>query len=190
MHLVGIMAVCAACAVQGRASARQRRMLTRLSQTDALTGIVNRRGFQERFAAELALARRERRPIGLLVVDLDGFKRLNDSAGHAAGDDLLRWVAATLGAGARPDGVVGRLGGDEFVMLLRPPATDPRTTAERLRAALAERTPASVGTAVLDAQDGSFAALYALADAELYREKAKRRPVAHERPAPALGLGR
>ncbi|MFI7597947.1 diguanylate cyclase [Actinoplanes sp. NPDC049681] len=173
MHLAGILAVAAACAIQGHAAARQRQLLTRLSRVDPLTEVLNRRGFEERFAAELHEARRAGRALGLLIFDLDGFKLLNDTAGHAAGDELLRWVAATLRAGVPEHGVVGRLGGDEFVVVL-PSAVDAPETAERLRQALAERTAASVGTAVLDPDAAGFEELYAHADAELYAEKAAR----------------
>ena len=171
MHLIGMVLVAVACFRQGRAAARQRTLLTTLSQTDALTGSLNRRGFTERFAAALAAAARDDTPLSLLVFDLDGFKQLNDTAGHAAGDELLRWTAARLAAGPDP---VGRLGGDEFVVLGPRPAGEARAVAERLRAALAERVPASVGVAALGLHGTGFAELYAHADAELYREKAAR----------------
>jgi diguanylate cyclase (GGDEF)-like protein len=175
MQLAGILSVSAGCAVQGRAAARQRRLLTRLSVVDVLTDCLNRRGFSERFAAELSHAHRTDRALSLLVLDLDGFKQVNDSRGHAAGDELLRWVAATLKAGLHPHDVVGRLGGDEFVVLLTSVSVaDSGAAAERLRAALAERTPASLGLATLE-QDGTFDALYARADARLYADKAERR---------------
>ncbi|MEV4639531.1 GGDEF domain-containing protein [Actinoplanes sp. NPDC049548] len=173
MHLAGILAVAAACAFQGHSAARQRLLLTRLSKVDPLTDVLNRRGFEERFLAELEDARRTGRSLGLLIFDLDGFKLLNDTAGHAAGDELLRWVAGTLRAGLPEQDVVGRLGGDEFVVVLRS-ATEVAAAAERLRRALAERTPASLGTAVLNRDGTDFEALYLHADAELYAEKASR----------------
>jgi diguanylate cyclase (GGDEF)-like protein len=175
LHLTGALTVSAGYALQGRSAARQRALLTRLSQVDPLTETLNRRGIEERFAAEAAHARRTGDTLGVLVLDLDGFKQLNDTAGHAAGDELLRWVAGTLRGGVDANDVVGRLGGDEFVVLLRSaPAASVRPVAERLRAALAERTPASVGTAVLDVHGADFPALYGHADAELYAEKATR----------------
>lgn len=173
MHLAGILAVAVACAVQGHVAARQRRLLTRLSRIDPLTEVLNRRGFEERCATELEEARRDGRALGLLIFDLDGFKLLNDTAGHAAGDELLRWVAGTLRAGLPAGDLVGRLGGDEFVVVLRSAAEVP-AVAERLRRELAERTPASLGTAVLDRDGADFEALYLHADAELYAEKATR----------------
>ncbi|RZU54400.1 diguanylate cyclase (GGDEF)-like protein [Krasilnikovia cinnamomea] len=169
MHLVGFGLVTAACAVQGSASAERRRRLTDLSQTDALTGLLNRRGVEDRITDRL----RGGDPVGLVLVDLDGFKTLNDTAGHAAGDELLRWVATTLTAHAPPGSVVGRLGGDEFVALI--PGADAQAVAEELRAALAPRTAASVGVAVPDSEGTGFAELYAHADTHLYAEKAVRR---------------
>ncbi|BFU44739.1 diguanylate cyclase domain-containing protein [Krasilnikovia sp. MM14-A1004] len=169
MHLLGFGAVAAACAAQGRDSARRRRRLTDLSQTDALTGLLNRRGFEDRCAALL----RPGATTGLVLFDLDGFKALNDTAGHAAGDELLRWVAATLVSQTPSGSVVGRLGGDEFVALV--PAGDVPARAQRLRSALAARTAASIGVATCGTDGTDFATLYAHADGHLYAEKAIRR---------------
>ena len=81
----------------------QRRELARLSRSDPLTGCLNRRGFTERFEAERSdHVRSDGRPLGLIVIDLDDFKAVNDSQGHAAGDDLLCRVAAVLAADLRP----------------------------------------------------------------------------------------
>ena len=106
---------------------------------DELTGLLNRRGFFARAAAALARAAREGAPCVLLYGDVDRFKQLNDTYGHAVGDDGLRVVAAALRAAARPDDLTARLGGDEFVALL----VDADTAAadavrDRLRRALAE----------------------------------------------------
>jgi diguanylate cyclase (GGDEF)-like protein len=174
--LVIMLGTSAVCAARGRAAARQRSLLTRLSRVDPLTELVNRRGFEERFLAALADAGRTGAPLSLLVIDLDGFKRVNDTLGHAAGDELLSWTAATLRATTRDTDVIGRLGGDEFVVLL--PATgaaESRANADRLSAALAERTRISVGTAVLGEHGPDFDSLYTHADAELYVGKAERR---------------
>jgi diguanylate cyclase (GGDEF)-like protein len=93
-----------------------------LSQTDHLTGIANNREFYQQINAELARAHRSKRPISLAYIDLDGFKQVNDSLGHRAGDHLLRIVAQTFQATIRKTDLVGRLGGDEFAILL--PNTD------------------------------------------------------------------
>ncbi|WP_328468122.1 GGDEF domain-containing protein [Actinoplanes sp. NBC_00393] len=172
-NLLGTATTSIACALQGRTAAAQRRMLTRLARVDVLTDVLNRRGFAERFTAEVSSAGRLR--AALLVADLDGFKQLNDSYGHAAGDELLRWVAATLRAGARGRDVVGRLGGDEFVVLVCD--ADPVEAAARYRAALSERTGVSIGVAVLDVDGADFDSLYAAADARLYQQKAARKAV-------------
>lgn len=175
LHLAGAAAVSTVCAVQGAAAARQRRRLTTLSRVDVLTDVLNRRGFEERFAAELAQARRTERPLSLLIFDLDGFKQVNDVHGHAAGDELLCWVATTLRATLHPHDPVGRLGGDEFVVLLTSQtAGDAAATAAKLHQALGERTGASVGAATLGRDGTDFDALYAHADADLYAQKAGR----------------
>jgi diguanylate cyclase (GGDEF)-like protein len=97
--------------------------------------------------------------------------------GHAAGDDLLSWVSATLSAGLQPEDAVGRFGGDEFVVLLTShTGPDAPAVAERLRTALAARTEVSVGVAMLPENGTDFDSLYAHADADLYRRK-PRRPV-------------
>jgi diguanylate cyclase (GGDEF)-like protein len=174
-HLGGALAVSVVCAVQGRAAAVQRRLLTRLTRVDALTDALNRRGFEERFAAELSDPPANGRPVSLLTFDLDGFKQVNDVYGHAAGDDLLCWVAATLRAGLEPADAVGRFGGDEFVVLLTSrPGTDASAVADRLRTALAARTEVSAGIAILPEHGADFDSLYAHADADLYRRKPRR----------------
>lgn len=92
--------------------------LEHLVETDELTRVLNRRGFHCRLTRALADAKR-RDESGLLVfVDLDGFKRINDTLGHAAGDEVLRTVARLLSAQVRETDSVGRLGGDEFVVLM------------------------------------------------------------------------
>jgi diguanylate cyclase (GGDEF)-like protein len=183
MRLAGALAITVICLLRSREAAARRAELLRLSRVDVLTDCLNRRGFEERFEAELARARRTGGALGLLVLDLDGFKHLNDTHGHAAGDHLLCWVGATLRDGVRPADAVGRLGGDEFVVLL--PDVTPEAvhgTAERLLTALAARTAASVGHATLPLDGDTFDALYARADGRLYEEKAgrgtRRRPPA------------
>jgi diguanylate cyclase (GGDEF)-like protein len=179
INLLSTAGLAVACALQGRTAARQRHQLTRITRMDVLTGVLNRRGFGERFAAEIAEVRRQGGSAALLVADLDRFKQVNDVYGHAAGDELLCWVAATLRVG--PTDVVGRLGGDEFVVLVRLGLGERATSAvDRLRARLAERTGVSIGAAVLDHDGANFDSLYAAADAELYRWKSRR-------PAPAAG---
>jgi len=90
----------------------------RLARTDGLTGLANRRTFTEAADARIRALRRGGRPFTVLYIDIDGFKAVNDRMGHAAGDLLLRSVAATLSHELRRGDVVARLGGDEFAVLL------------------------------------------------------------------------
>jgi len=102
---------------------RLHRELEQLSLTDGLTGIANRRMFDQRLEAEWADARRNGKPLSLVVLDIDHFKQFNDAHGHVAGDECLRQVALALrGIVHRPRDVVARFGGEEFILLL--PETD------------------------------------------------------------------
>ncbi|WP_156895785.1 sensor domain-containing diguanylate cyclase [Massilia putida] len=98
---------------------KQNAALARLADTDGLTGLHNRRHLDERMAAEVARAARERTPLSLIMMDVDFFKRYNDTYGHAAGDDCLRMVARVLAATVnRPADLAARFGGEEFAVLL------------------------------------------------------------------------
>jgi diguanylate cyclase (GGDEF)-like protein/PAS domain S-box-containing protein len=92
--------------------------LRRLAYTDALTGLANRILLADRIERAVAGARRNRSSTAVLVMDLDGFKQVNDAHGHHVGDDLLRKVGARLARGMRDADTVARLGGDEFVVLV------------------------------------------------------------------------
>ena len=92
------------------------------ARTDELTGLANYTYFSERMDQEFARARRHNIPLSLMVVDMDHFKKINDKAGHAVGDALLRYLASVLLDTTRPMDLAGRCGGDELVMLL--PSTD------------------------------------------------------------------
>jgi len=134
--------------------ADERRLLARAASLDSLTGLVNRRG------AAAAIAESSRRPAGenvaLLLLDLDGFKEVNDTCGHLAGDAVLRRVAAALRAAARSDDIVARWGGDEFVVVALLDATAAAALGDRLRETVrersgsgrADRVTVSVGVAV------------------------------------------
>lgn len=153
--------------------------LSASARQDPLTGLLNRRGFDERFGLELARSRRTREPISLLMVDLDHFKRLNDAHGHAAGDDALRQVASLLEASARDVDAVARIGGEEFAVLV-PGSGGPLAwrIAERLREQLAREsedwsTPltTSIGVASAPPLESEREDLMEAADAALYRAK-------------------
>jgi two-component system cell cycle response regulator len=122
---------------------RQEGLLRKLyesSTRDALTGAYNRRHFEDRLRAEIAFAVRHATDCGLLLLDLDHFKRVNDTHGHPAGDEVLRHLSAIAGHTLRTEDVFARFGGEEFAVILRGASTrGAGRLAERLREALAEQ---------------------------------------------------
>ena len=156
--------------------------LDRLASTDHLTGLWNRRAFEERLNAEVERATRYSRPMSLLVVDLDRFKQVNDVHGHPVGDRVLVEIAGRLRATARKGEIVARVGGEEFAWIL--PETDAEGalgTAARLRRAIKEEPfpgvgPLTVSAGICDLTEAPDAVeLFRLADAALYRAKAEGR---------------
>jgi diguanylate cyclase (GGDEF)-like protein len=110
------------------------RKLAEAALREPLTGLYNRRHFQERFAAEVSVAHRHGRPLCLLMIDVDFFKRVNDRHGHLAGDEVLKTVARALSQGIRIEDILARFGGEEFVVLAREAAAEEAmAVAERLR---------------------------------------------------------
>ena len=165
-----------------RLQGRVDELVGRLSESarrDSLTGLLNRRGFEERLDAELARATRAERPLALILGDVDHFKAVNDQLGHPAGDAVLLRVAGVLeGVGRRGD-TVARLGGEEFVFIV--PDADAEMAfelAERARVAL-ERTfadepvalTASFGTVAFPVDGTTAESLLATADRALYVAK-------------------
>jgi diguanylate cyclase (GGDEF)-like protein len=117
--------------------------IERLSRTDELTGVYNRRRLFDLAEKMLSLARRQGFPVAVLMIDLDHFKKINDQYGHLAGDDVLREVAARIQSEIRDTDVFGRFGGEEFALAAPDlPAEETSAYAERLRRAVS-RTPVS-----------------------------------------------
>jgi len=161
-----------------RANAR----LAAMNRRDPLTQLFNRRHLIERLELELARVRRGHK-LALLMIDLDGFKAVNDGLGHLAGDDALKATATALQDAVRETDLVGRYGGDEFVALVvDASAKEVGVVAERLRVAVAaaglidddHRVTASIGVAVADDKDEA-ASLIRRADANTYRAKSEGR---------------
>ena len=152
--------------------------LERAAQSDALTGLVNRRRFNEIVTALLA----QQRPLSVLMLDLDHFKEINDTHGHAAGDKVLHSVALRMCTALRNGDTVGRIGGEEFAALLPDASLDEaRQIAERLRAAIAAEpieagdgpipVSASIGLASPYPGETDVATVLARADKALYAAK-------------------
>jgi diguanylate cyclase (GGDEF)-like protein len=154
----------------------------KLATTDGLTGLLNRRTFNSQLAARLREAQRYRKHLSLLLVDIDHFKKVNDTHGHPAGDSVLRGVAAVAASQARETDLVARYGGEELALVL--PETDSagaRAIAERLRAAVASadhptekghlRVTISLGIATWPGDGAAAEELIEAADKALYRAK-------------------
>ena len=150
------------------------------ASTDALTGLPNRRYFDE-FCALLARRRRAEDAIGILMVDIDRFKLLNDTHGHAVGDEVLRAVAGAVARAVREDDVPARFGGEEFAVLLRNPSpTEAVEVGERVRQSVAgldlgrfgvAAASVSVGVAVASAPEQAIDDIIEQADRALYEAK-------------------
>jgi diguanylate cyclase (GGDEF)-like protein len=152
-----------------RVNSRLRTQLT----TDPLTGLLNRAGFADASERARALSVRDERPVALALIDLDGFKRVNDLRGHAAGDALLVDLGRAWRAELRGSEVLGRLGGDEFALVL-PGATTAGAEGALGRMRAASATGWSVGVVEWGRGETLDRAM-ARADAELYRAKRARR---------------
>jgi diguanylate cyclase (GGDEF)-like protein len=157
--------------------------LRMIAQVDQLTGVLTRRGFVEQAEREIARAHRYGRFGTLIMLDLDHFKSVNDTHGHAIGDRVLQKVAEIIRATLRPSDVFGRLGGEEFGILLPETVSDAPAAIERLRHAIATEPialdnastlhiTASFGAAPLSFETTSFAAWLKQADTMLYAAKA------------------
>lgn len=149
------------------------RRVEQLARYDALTGVFTRRAFEERLAEEQARATRTDTALSLLLVDVDRFKEINDTQGHAAGDAVLRALGAVLRRDVRGHDVVGRVGGDEFVVLLpAASAEECAIVARRIGAAAhAQNISLSIGAACWPDDCSAPERLIATADERLYEAK-------------------
>jgi diguanylate cyclase (GGDEF)-like protein len=162
-----------------RAHARLQQTLERLAQEDPLTGLDNRRGFVERVEGALA---QDPRGVAILILDLDGFKSINDSLGHLVGDDVLRILGRRILGAIRPTDTAARLGGDEFAVLLREHSSPGAAVQVGHRLVDALSKPMTIGEVVVTArcsvgvalgtQAEDASALIRSADLALYRAKA------------------
>lgn len=151
--------------------------LEALASLDSLTGLKNRRAFEERLQEEISRARRSKEQFGLLLLDIDHFKNFNDSFGHPRGDDVLRSVGRVLSRSVRDADFIARYGGEEFAIVL--PDTDrdgAKLMGERLRVAIEENAwdarPITVSVGAAAWIDGASAeSLIDQADRALYRSK-------------------
>jgi diguanylate cyclase (GGDEF)-like protein len=156
--------------------------LEKLAITDGLTGLRNHRNFQELLADEFKRSRRYKKPLSVMLLDVDHFKKFNDSFGHPAGDAVLKRVAVILTGQARTTDQVARYGGEEFALVL--PETDAQGAeiiAERIRHAIADdawehrRVTVSIGISSLDDDIADIAFMIEAADKALYVSKEKGR---------------
>ncbi|HSN04068.1 MAG TPA: GGDEF domain-containing response regulator [Nitrospira sp.] len=163
---------------------RAEERMTYLAQYDQLTGLVNRTLFRDRLLQAMARSKRLQRPLGLMLLDLDRFKAVNDTMGHSVGDLLLKLVADRLRTCVREIDTVARMGGDEFTIILEGCASEEDMTvvAQRITDAIAEpfdlgQSHASVGVSlgitVYPSDDHDVDDLLKHADAAMYRAKQK-----------------
>jgi diguanylate cyclase (GGDEF)-like protein len=152
--------------------------LERLSITDSLTKLYNRRYLLDRLAREIERSRRHKRSFGVLLVDVDNFKRYNDAYGHLAGDEVLTRIASLLQESTRQVDCVARYGGEEFVAVLaETDMTGAEEVCDRIRTRLASsafhgaKITLSIGVAVFPTHGETPESLTAAADAAMYEAK-------------------
>lgn len=155
--------------------------LLSLATHDGLTGVYNRRRFDEKISEYVLLSRRSGRPFALLLIDADHFKRINDTYGHAIGDEVLQQLAQLIQSSVRTTDFVARYGGEEFAVLLPEIAQPdtPEVVAEKIRAAVAQaqfpgvgQVTVSIGLGLADPADNTHTALIKRVDQQLYQAKA------------------
>lgn len=156
--------------------------LQHLASTDPLTGVANRRGGEKHIANEVSRAKREKRPLSCILIDIDRFKSVNDTFGHQAGDQLLRDISALLRRTVRAYDILVRWGGEEFLLVLPGVGLElARILADRLRAAVEALDTHGIGPVTISAgaaefeNDYEFASTLRTADRRLYQAKASGR---------------
>ncbi len=178
-HVAGVYAL----STDVTASKAAEKHLLQLAEVDVLTGLPNRRQFEQRLGQAMARSRRSKRPMALIFMDIDHFKSINDSLGHSAGDDVLKEFGARLQRGVRVTDLAARLAGDEFVAILEAVDTVEEASivagklveAIRLPMSVAGKTltvTASLGVAYYEGRGESAEALLSRADRDLYGAKA------------------
>ncbi|TMK38910.1 MAG: GGDEF domain-containing protein [Actinobacteria bacterium] len=174
------------------AAGRRERLLAQVqvaALTDELTGLPNRRAWEEHFAREIARARRQRDDVAVAVLDLDHFKRYNDERGHRSGDEMLCAAAQAWRGSLRAGDLLARYGGEEFALLLYGCGpSEALALVERLRAATPGGQTSSAGIAVWDGRE-SPERLLDRADGALYQAKADGRNRSTLSPEPAVEVG-
>lgn len=157
--------------------------LARVAHTDALTGLPNRRAVLGRFQEEVARAARRKEKLAIALLDLDHFKRVNDSRGHAVGDEMLKAAAAAFTSAKRDEDILARIGGEEFLVVLASCRSleGAVQAAERMREALSRvelraggeilRMSASGGVALYPDEGADWDSLFSAADRRLYAAK-------------------
>ena len=169
-----------------RSIKRHAQELARTAMIDPLTNVLNRRGFDQLAAAEISRAGRTQRALSILMIDIDHFKSVNDTHGHASGDQVLVALAGCLSGYVRSSDILGRLGGEEFAILLADTPLDGAViAAERIRCAITKLRvgvtdgsiglTVSVGVAELDSQATTLTEALGQADSALYQAKASGR---------------
>ncbi len=158
--------------------------LKSMAYGDSLTGLPNRRATVMRFDEMASAARRGGKPFALMLFDIDFFKRVNDTYGHQAGDEVLRHVASVLTAAKRQEDLLGRVGGEEFVLLLADTGMEgARTIAERMRELVANASLQHDGKRIAITISGGLSPI-----PRGWRQLGP--PVQHGRPAPLSRQGR
>ncbi len=181
-----LLGLCSFLAVLWLALWGQRHDLQKLAFTDVLTGLMNRRAFDEIMKQEIRHSQQSGEPLALMLIDIDSFKAINDDYGHLIGDEVIRQVGRALQANTRPGDIVGRFGGEEFVMLLRDVLLDDaEVIAQRLRVQVAVlrelpqgiHVTVSIGLAICDVDDTAESLLKRSDDALYFAKRSGRNRV-------------